>query len=151
MLCHDFLEAQNVETDTILTSTSSQTTDEISSNTPRKMKQKRVIKAQKQKIKRLKAAMGKAPKGKEARKEKALEEALQKLPANLANFVRMQIKLHGKKKQGRRYSPELKSLAIEVVGHINIPCQWEGLPSTFKAIHITIEIISSSIHFKNAR
>ena len=120
MFCHDFLEAQNVETNTILTSTSSmastssQTTDEISSNTPRKMKQKRVIKAQKQKIKRLKAAMGKAPKGKEARKEKALEEALQKLPANLANFVRMQIKLHGKKKQGRRYSPELKSLAISI-------------------------------------
>ena len=62
------------------------------------MKQKRVIKVQKQKIKRLKAAMGKAPKGKEARKEKALEEALQKLPADLANFVRMQIKLHRKKK-----------------------------------------------------
>ena len=58
--------------------------------------------------------MGKAPKGKEARKEKALEEALQKLPANLANFVRMKIKLHGKKKQGRRYSPELKSLAISI-------------------------------------
>ena len=60
MFCHDFLEAQNVETDTIvMASTSSQTTDEISSNTPRKMKQKRVIKVQKQKIKRLKAAMGK--------------------------------------------------------------------------------------------
>ena len=26
----------------------------------------------------------------------------------------MQIKLHGKKKQGRRYSPELKSLAISI-------------------------------------
>ena len=58
--------------------------------------------------------MGKAPKGKEVRQEKALEEALEKLPANLANFVRMQIKLHGKKKQGRRYSPELKSLAISI-------------------------------------
>jgi hypothetical protein len=30
------------------------------------------------------------------------------------NFVRMQIKLHGKKKRGRRYSPELKSLAISI-------------------------------------
>ena len=83
-----------------MTSTSSQTTEEISSNTPRKMKQKKLIKVQKQKIKRLKAAMGKAPKGKVARQEKALEEALEKLPTNLANFVRMQIKLHGKKKQG---------------------------------------------------
>ena len=86
----------------------------MSSNTPTKMKQKKVIKVQKQKIKRLKAAMKKAPTGKEARLEKALEEALQKLPANLANFVRMQIKLHQKKKKGRRYSPELKSLAISI-------------------------------------
>ena len=115
MICHDYLEAPNVQTDTILTaSTSSQTTNEISSNTPRKIKQKKVIKVQKQKIKRLTAALGKAPKGKEARQEKALEEALEKLPANLANFVRMQIRLHGKKKQGRRYSPELKSLAISI-------------------------------------
>ena len=115
MFCHDYLEAPNVQTDTILTaSTSSQATNEISSNTPRKIKQKKVIKVQKQKIKRLTAALGKAPKGKEARQEKALEEALEKLPANLANVVRMQIRLHGKKKQGRRYSPELKSLAISI-------------------------------------
>ncbi|CAB4032325.1 THAP domain-containing [Paramuricea clavata] len=92
-------EVLNVQTDTILTaSTSSQTTDEISSNTPRKMKQKQAIKAQKQKIKRLISSLGKAQKGKHARQEKALDEA----PANLANFVRMQIKLHGKKKRGRR-------------------------------------------------
>ena len=76
MFCHDYLEAPNVQTDTILTaSTSSQTTNEISSNTPRKIKQKKVIKVQKQKIKRLTAALGKAPKGKEARQEKALEKA----------------------------------------------------------------------------
>ena len=95
-------------------STSSQTAKEISSNTPRKLKQKKLIKVQKQKINRLKAVLGKAPKGKVARQEKALEEALEKLPTNLANFVRMQIKLHGKKKHGRRYSPELKSLAISI-------------------------------------
>jgi hypothetical protein len=66
-----YLEVLNVQTDTILTaSTSSQTTDEISSNTPRKMKQKQAIKAQKQKIKRLKSSLGKAQKGKEARKKK---------------------------------------------------------------------------------
>ena len=78
------------------------------------MKQKQAIKAQKQKIKRLKSSLGKAQKGKQARQEKALDEALEKLPANLENFVRMQIKLHGKKKRGRRYSPELKSSAISI-------------------------------------
>jgi hypothetical protein len=46
---------------------------------------------------------------------KALEDALQKLPeANLAAFVKMQLKLHSRKKHGRRYSPLLKSLAISL-------------------------------------
>ena len=115
MSSHCYLEAQNVQADTILiATTSSQTTAEISSNTPRKRKQKQVIKSQRQKIKRLKSALGTVAKGKKARQEKALEEALQKLPESLANFVRMQMKLHSKKKHGRRYSPELKSLAISL-------------------------------------
>ena len=142
-----YLEAINVETDTILTaSTSSQTTDEISSNTPRKVKQKQVIKVQKQKIRRMKSALGKAPKGKEARQEKALEEALEKLPANLANFVRMQIKLHARKEKKR----EKVLTRDKVIGHINIPRQREGLSSAVKVVHITVKINSSSIYFKNA-
>ena len=52
--------------------------------------------------------------GKKAEHEKALEIALQKLPDNLATFIRMQLKLHKKKKHGRRYSPQLKSLAISI-------------------------------------
>jgi hypothetical protein len=43
-----------------------------------------------------------------------LEIALAKLPENLANFVKMQVNLHSKKKKGRRYSPQLKSLAISI-------------------------------------
>ena len=42
-----------------------------------------------------------------------LENALCKLPNNLAAF-KSQAKLHSKKKHGRRYSPELKSLAISI-------------------------------------
>ena len=43
---------------------------------------------------------------------KALEDALQKLPKHLANFIRMQIKLHSRKKHGGRYSSEMKSIGI---------------------------------------
>jgi predicted nucleic acid-binding Zn-ribbon protein len=44
----------------------------------------------------------------------ALDKALEKLPKNLPNLEKAQIKLHGIKKTGRRYSPELKSLAISI-------------------------------------
>ena len=44
----------------------------------------------------------------------ALENALSELPNNLGNFITSQLKLHGEKKQGGRYSPELKSLAISI-------------------------------------
>ena len=43
-----------------------------------------------------------------------MNEALSKLPDNLSNFVKMQFKLHSSKKHGRRYSPEMKSLAISL-------------------------------------
>ena len=46
--------------------------------------------------------------------EKVLEKALAKLPKNLANFVKSQIKLHTKKEKGRRYSPQMKSMAISL-------------------------------------
>ena len=62
----------------------------------------------------MKTTISKLSHGKKARETKALEDALQKLPKNLANFIRMQIKLHSRKKHGRRYSPEMKSIAISL-------------------------------------
>ena len=52
--------------------------------------------------------------GKKPEKQKPLKMLCKKLPKNLANFIRMQIKLHSRKKHGRRYSPEMKSIAISL-------------------------------------
>ena len=89
-----------------------QTEKEFSIKSPRKMKQK-MINAQNKRIKRLKATIKRLKSSKKNPSE-ALEKALEKLPKNLANFVKAQIKLHGTRKKGRRYSPELKSLAISI-------------------------------------
>jgi hypothetical protein len=62
----------------------------------------------------LKKNISKLSYGKKAREMKALEDALQKLPKHLGNFIRMQMKLHSRKKQGRRYSSEMKSIAISL-------------------------------------
>ena len=62
----------------------------------------------------MKTTISKLSYGKKARENKALEDALQKLPKNLANFIRMQMKLHLRKKHGRRYSSEMKSIAISL-------------------------------------
>ena len=80
---------------------------------PRKEKQKKIIDAQRKKIKRLQAKI-KQLKSSKKRPVEALDKELEKLPKQLANFVKAQIKLHGIKKKGRRYSPELKSLAISI-------------------------------------
>lgn len=45
---------------------------------------------------------------------RVLKETFAKLPKNLANFIQMQVKLCRKSKKGRRFSPELKSLAISI-------------------------------------
>lgn len=91
-----------------------QTRAALSSNTPRKKKQKKIIKAQTQRINRLRKQLETKRQSKEGRKETSFEEALAKLPENLAHFVRMQIKLHGKKRKGRRYSPQMKSIAVSL-------------------------------------
>ena len=80
---------------------------------PRKEKQKKIIDTQRKKIKRLQAKI-KQLKSSKKRPVEALDKELEKLPKQLANFVKAQIKLHGIKKKGRRYSPELKSLAISI-------------------------------------
>ena len=97
------------------TSTASiQTPQYLSNNTPRKKRKQKFINSQNKKIKRLKTTISKLSHEKKARETKALEDALQKLPKNLANFIRMQIKLYSRKKHGRRYSPEMKSIAISL-------------------------------------
>ena len=90
-----------------------QTPSNLSSNTPRKQRQKRLIEAKNKKIRRLNNELSKVLKNK-ITQEKALNEALSKLPDNLSNFVKMQFKLHSSKKHGRLYSPEMKSLAISL-------------------------------------
>ena len=44
----------------------------------------------------------------------ALDVALGKLPDHLSSFVKMQLELHSKKTHRRRYSNEMKSLAISL-------------------------------------
>ena len=67
MLLHYYLEAQDVQRENDLTATtSSQTTKELSSNTPRKKKQRKIIKSQRQKIKQLSSALCKVPSGKKS-------------------------------------------------------------------------------------
>ena len=80
---------------------------------PRKEKQKKIIDTQRKKIKWLQAKI-KQLKSSKKRPVEALDKELEKLPKQLANFVKAQIKLHGIKKKGRRYSPDLKSLAISI-------------------------------------
>ena len=82
-------------------------------NSPKKRKGNKIIHAKNQKIRQLQATIKKLKSAKKNPAE-ALENALSKLPNNLANFIKSQVKLHGKKKQGTRYSPELKSLAISI-------------------------------------
>ena len=98
-LVHSNIEAQ---TDDVCV----QTPSNLSSNTPRKQRQKRLIEAKNNKLR--KVSKSKITQG------KALNEALSKLPDNLSNFVKMQFKVHSSKKHGRRYSPEMKSLAISL-------------------------------------
>ena len=43
-----------------------------------------------------------------------MDAALGKLPDHLSRFVKMQLELHSKKTHGRRYSNEMKSLAISL-------------------------------------
>lgn len=90
-----------------------QTEKDFLKKSPRKKKQKKIIDMQSKKIKRLQATI-KRLKSSKKKPAEALEKALDKLPKNLANFVKAQIKLNGTKKKGRRYSPELKSLAISI-------------------------------------
>lgn len=81
-------------------------------NTPRKKKLKKTIASQKKKIKRLQNTMKRFSTKKV--REESLDEALAKLPDNLAQFVKLQLQLHSKKKKGRRYSPEMKSIAVSL-------------------------------------
>ena len=107
-----------------------QTSAGLSSNTPRKKKQKKLIKAQSQRINRLRKQLEKKRQSKEGRKERSLDEALDKLPENLVHFVRMQIKLHGKKKKRNTILA-----SNEVNCSVIVPCQWKGLLDAIKIIH----------------
>lgn len=59
-------------------------------------------------------ALKKKKPARQGKQERTLQEALDKLPKNLAHFVRMQLELHSKKKKGRRYSPQMKSIAVSL-------------------------------------
>ena len=51
---------------------------------------------------------------KKSKREKTIEQALSQLPPNMANFVKEQINLFSKKSKGRRYSPEMKTIALSI-------------------------------------
>ncbi|CAB3981577.1 Transposable element P transposase [Paramuricea clavata] len=89
----------------------SQTTPDLTINTPRKKKLRNSIKRKNNKIYRMKMQL--KPK-KIKKSESTLKEELAQLPENVANFIREQIKLHSKKSHGRRYSPELKTMALSL-------------------------------------
>ena len=91
-----------------------QTSSDLSKNTPRKTKQRKVIDSQRKKIHRLEEALKKKKPARQGKKDTTLQEALDKLPKNLAHFVSMQLELHSKKKKGRRYSPQMKSIAVSL-------------------------------------
>ena len=90
-----------------------QTKKDFAIKSPRKKKQKKIIDVQRKKIKRLQATI-KQLKSTKKKPAEVLEKELEKLPKQLADFIKAQIKLHDIKKKGRRYSPELKSLAISI-------------------------------------
>ena len=89
----------------------SQTIGGLSNNTPRKTKQRKLIHSQRQKIRRLQAALKKPTS--QGKKEKTIQEALSKLSENRAHFVKMQLE-YSRKKKGRRYSPQTKSIAVSL-------------------------------------
>ena len=66
-------------------------------NTPRKKEHKKTIASQKKKIKRLQNTMKRLSTKKV--REESLDEALAKLPDNLAQFVKLQLQLHSKKRK----------------------------------------------------
>ena len=85
-----------------------------------KRKQKKVIHAQLKKINRMKKALEKKKAGK---KKRSLEDALGELPENFAHFIRMQLNLHRKKAKGRRYSPQMKLIAVSLY-HASEKAYW---------------------------
>ena len=94
---------------------STQTCSSLSHNTPRKRKQRKIIKSQTKRISRLNKKIKKvANKGKAKDVKEALDTVLKNLPEHLANFIRLQVKLHSRKAHGRRYSAEMKSLAVSL-------------------------------------
>ena len=90
-----------------------QTSSTLITNTPRKKRQRKVIEAKNKKISRLNKKLSKVIRNKKTQ-ESALDDALKKLPPHLAGFVKLQFDLHAAKRHGRRYSPEMKSLAISL-------------------------------------
>ena len=47
-------------------------------------------------------------------KNSAISHLRKLLPERIVKFIEMQIKLHGKNKKGRRYSPEIKAFALSL-------------------------------------
>ena len=121
---------------------SGQTSKSLLHNTPIKKKQRKVIRARGQKIRRLRKTLEKKS-SKKITEEKALEIALAKLPENLANFVKIQVNLHSKKKKGRRYSPQLKSLAISIYH-----ASGKAYRMLYKIVYFANKNITQAIHIK---
>ena len=99
-----------------------QTSPDLTSETPRKIKLKKAIKLKNDQIRKIKK---KLTLKKKSKREKTIEQALSQLPPNMANFVKEQINLCAKKSKGRRYSPEMKTIVLSIYH------------ASGKAVHIT--------------
>jgi hypothetical protein len=76
-----------------------QTSSTLTTNTPRKKRQRKVIEAKNKKISRLNKKLSKVIRNKKTQ-ESALDDALKKLPLI---WLALQFDLHAAKKHGRRY------------------------------------------------
>ena len=88
-----------------------QTSPDLTADTPRKKKLKHTIKSKNDQIKKIKKKLNLKRK---SNREKTIDQALSQLPPTMANFIRDQINLHSKKSKGRRYSPEMKTIALSL-------------------------------------
>ncbi|CAB3980293.1 Transposable element P transposase [Paramuricea clavata] len=94
-----------------------QTSKKLSNNSPRKVKQRKIIDRQRKRLKRLKQqALNNKQKRRprDLQKDKAIKILRKFLPEKIIKFIDMQIDLHHKNPNGRRYNEETKRFALSL-------------------------------------
>ena len=93
-----------------------QTSKKLSANSPRKLKQRKVIDCQRKRLKRLRQSLNAKQKRKPAKiqKDEVMTMLKGMLPEYIINFIDSQIDLHRKKPKGKRYSNETRRFALSL-------------------------------------